>query len=151
MNENDTQTPAATATAAAPASPRLASPYPAAKYSDSAASMRITIDVPKTDVYAIRTVRMDRGTIYFALQNFIQMLANECKRNNWNIDDSSKLEHLILERCASGDAGHLDRPHQDERPRAGVVREDGAGTANRGAARQRKQTKANDQSGVASE
>lgn len=101
--------------------------------------MRVTVDIERADINVIRMVKMDKGTIYHALQHFINFLANECRRNKWTLSDSDKLEQLIHERCPTDGTSGEGRSLNDLRGVAGV-REDGASTSNERPARKRKQT-----------
>lgn len=117
---------------------KLINPYPSRIDPTNTDRHRLNLDISRSDVMTIRAVDLDDGTLTIACKLFIKFLANECKSQNFNINNTNadKFYDLITQRCTptSQVSGG------DERHGANGVCDDGQKPENVPTTRKRKQT-----------
>jgi hypothetical protein len=99
-------------------SPPFANPYPGLRNEDDPEGIvhRVNVDVLKADTDQIRSVSVDQGTTTTIIKMFIKFISNECRRNNWTLNERQQLVDLVRERCTPTQRGAADSV--DERPNA---------------------------------
>ena len=84
-------------------------------------TLRLNLDVPIDDIYAIRSVLLEQGDLQAAWGLFLNHLANYVRVNNYTIANRTDLIEYIYARLGTG-GPYLNQVGRDERRPATRVR-----------------------------
>ena len=83
--------------------------------------IRVSHDIDRNDLFAIRSVVMDAGFCNSVLCALIKHLADKVRAENLTLNDRDKLITYV-EQLISGRTNHLERPNGDDGRRAKNLR-----------------------------
>lgn len=92
--------------------------------------LRISVDVCRSEVAAIKAVTMEYGTIRICTAMFIRHLNEYVKRNNLSISDRERFVRYVVHKCTAFDEPVVDsntRPSSGLPHGQGPDRNDGSG------------------------